>query len=137
MSDDRPLREELEQLGGALKDARERVEAAELTAQVRAQAEAIRLLTLRAQRDALTAQLEAMTLARDSQGEELRELEASLGRARDSIPAASRPEYTGAGPEAPDLLRFFSEPTPHYARQHSWLGKLFARWLAATGREWK
>ena len=137
MSDDRPLREELEQLGGALKNARERVEAAELTAQDRAKAEAIRLLTLRAQRDALTAQLEAMTLTRAIQGEELRELEASLGRARDSIPAASSPGYAGARPEAPALLRFFSEPTPHYARQHSWLGKLFARWLAATGREWK
>lgn len=135
-TDDRALRDELEQLGAALKTARERLEAAEAGEQLRARTEANRLVTLRAQREALTTQLEGMATARAAQREELRELDASLGRARDSIPASARP-HSGSDEPQPDVLRMFTDPTPHYARESSWLGKLFARWAAATGREWK
>ena len=46
MSEDRALRDELEQLGAALKTARAKLEAAELAEQLRVKAEENRLLTL-------------------------------------------------------------------------------------------
>ena len=78
-----------------------------------------------------------MASAHQVQREELTVLEASLAIARSSIPAAANSAPTPDYSQPPAMVRFFTDPTPHYARQSSWPARLFARWLAATGREWK
>lgn len=136
MSDDRTLRDELEVLGAAVKAVRVHLESTELAEAGRAKSEDDRITALRKQRDWLKQQLEELTARRTAQRTELKELSLAIDHARGSLPPP--PDDTSSSlSEAPSLLKMFTDPTPGYARDQSWLGKLVARWLAATGQEWK
>ncbi len=137
MTNERTLRDELERLGAALKAVKQRLATAEARCDLHLRTQAERLDALRAQRGALTSQLDSLERARATQLEQLRTLEANLADARASIPAHASQAQELENSGMASLLRFFMDPTPTWARDRSWLGRIVARLMSATGMTWK
>lgn len=139
MSDDRAPRDELENLGAALGEAQAGLTAAEAARAERQRLRAARLATLAAQRVALAQRLESMTRARADLRRAIDEAEAALAQTRDRLPSSARASASwNVDVERERGLEYIvDEPAPSWAKGGSWLERLIARALEATGKTWK